>query len=170
VKTIQTERLVLRQYIKCEADRAEAVSLFTDEKVMKHVGDGVVSKEKANESFNRIFTHAYEKSAFDIWAVFNRRTSEYIGHAEIKPRKSTTAWEIIYILKSGFWGQGYATEIARALIAYGFGERKLKRVIATVDAENNHSIHVLEKVGMTFEKAEQDEQGEFYYYGINKPE
>ncbi len=170
MKPLKTERLVFRQYIKCQDDRTALVLLLTDPDVMKYVHEGVVSKESANESFNRIFTHVYEKSAFDIWGVFNRKTNKYVAHAEIKPRKGSTAWEIIYILNTENWGQGYATEIAQALVNYSFEERKLKRVIATVDTENSPSIHVLKKVGMTFEKAEQDELGEFHYYGISHTE
>lgn len=65
------------------------------------------------------------------------------------------------------WGKGYATEIARALVRYGFEERKLKRVIATVDDDNKTSIRILEKVGMTLDAKETDEQGEFLIYAIN---
>ena len=170
MKTVYTERLVLRQYIKCEADRDALVSLLTDADVMKNVGEGVDSQEKANEMFNRIFTSVYETSAFDIWSVFTRENSQYVAHAEIKPRKGTNDWEIIYILKKEHWGKGYATEIARALVEYGFEERKLSSVIATVDTENKNSIHVLEKIGMSLDRTERDERGEFHVYSINKSE
>lgn len=170
MKAVHTERLVFRQYVKCQADRNALISLLTDEDVMKHVGNGVVSEDKADESFKLMFTNAYEKSSFDIWAVFIKENSEYIAHAEIKPRKGTQDWEIIYILKKEHWGKGYATEIAQALIEYGFEERKLSRVIATVDTENKTSVHVLEKIGMSLERTEKDGRGEFLVYSIKKPE
>lgn len=170
MRTLHTERLVLRQYIKCEADRDALVSLLTDADVMKNVGEGVESQEKANEMFNRIFSNVYEKSAFDIWAVFTRDNSEYVAHTEIKPRKGTNDWEIVYILKKEHWGKGYATELAKILVEHGFEERKLNRVIATVDTENRTSINVLEKIGMTLDNKEEGKRGEFYVYSINKPE
>jgi RimJ/RimL family protein N-acetyltransferase len=170
MKSLKTERLVFRPYIKCEADRTAIVELLTDDEVMMYVGDGVVTKEKAEEQFNRIFANVYELSAFDVWGVFSRADSSYVGHAEIKPRKGTNDWEIIYILKREYWRRGYATEIAEALVKYGFQDRKLTRVIATVDAENKDSIRVLERAGMKLDGKETDEQGEFLVYAIKRNE
>jgi RimJ/RimL family protein N-acetyltransferase len=169
MKPIHTERLVFRQYVKCSADRNELVSLFTDAEVMKYVDDGVASEEKANESFNRIFTNVYEMSAFDIWCVFTRTGSEYVCHAELKPRKATEDWEIRFILKKEYWENGYATEIANALVEHPFVEKGLKRVIATADTENNELIRVLEKIGMTSESTEKDGHNNVHIFTINKP-
>jgi RimJ/RimL family protein N-acetyltransferase len=168
MKTLKTERLVFRPYIKCEEDRAAVAELLTDSEVMKRAGESVMTKEEAEESFNRIFTRVYEMSAFDIWSVFLREDSRYIGHAEIKPRrKGAHDWEIIYILKREHWGHGYATEIAEALIKYGFQDRKLKRVVAIVDNEDRDSIRVLENAGMRLDAKELNEQDESLVYAIS---
>lgn len=53
-----------------------------------------------------------------------------------------------YVLNRGFWGQGYATELAQALLAYGFDKLGLHRIYATCDIDNMGSAHVLEKIGM----------------------
>ncbi len=53
-----------------------------------------------------------------------------------------------YILNRDFWGQGYATELAQALIAFGFEKLGLHRIYATCDIENKASAHVMEKIGM----------------------
>jgi RimJ/RimL family protein N-acetyltransferase len=47
------------------------------------------------------------------------------------------------------WGQGFATEIARALSAWFFANRPERRFMAFAYAENAASIKVLEKIGMT---------------------
>lgn len=165
MKSLKTERLVFRPYVKCEADRTAVVELLTDEDIIEHVSNGFMTKEEAEELFDQIFANVYETSAFDVWGVFSRENSCYVGHAEIKPRgKGTPDWEIIYILKREHWGQGYATEIVQALISYGFQDRRLKRVIATVDAENRDSIRVLQNVGMTLNGKEINEQGECLIY------
>lgn len=169
MKTIHTDRLVFRQYVKCSADRDSLVSLFTDAETMKYVGEGASSEEKADETFRRLFTNVYEISAFDIWCIFTRAAGEYIGHAELKPYKGTEDWEISYILKQEHRGNGYASEIARALVGYGFEERGLKRIIATVNAENENSIRVLETLGTDLEK-EKDEHSEIFIYSINRSE
>ena len=52
------------------------------------------------------------------------------------------------VLERGSWGKGLGTEGAKALLAYGFGERKLHRIWATVDVENARSARLVEKLGM----------------------
>lgn len=57
--------------------------------------------------------------------------------------------EIGYWIESRWWGQGYTTEAARAVLDFGFGELKLHRIYAVdVITENIGSARVLEKIGM----------------------
>jgi RimJ/RimL family protein N-acetyltransferase len=53
-----------------------------------------------------------------------------------------------YILNKSFWGQGYATELSQALLAFGFEKLGLHRIYATCDIDNKASAHVMEKIGM----------------------
>ena len=51
-----------------------------------------------------------------------------------------------------YWGKGIATEASHAILAYGFEELKLSRIIAIALKEHSASIKVMEKVGMEFDK------------------
>jgi len=53
-----------------------------------------------------------------------------------------------YELDPVYWGRGYATEAARAILAFGFQDLGLHRIWADCVAENTSSAHVLEKLGM----------------------
>ena len=53
-----------------------------------------------------------------------------------------------YVLNRRYWGRGYATELAEALIGFGFKEMGLHRIYATCDIDNTASAHVMEKIGM----------------------
>jgi ribosomal-protein-alanine N-acetyltransferase len=53
-----------------------------------------------------------------------------------------------YVFHRGYWGRGYATETASALVEFGFNRLKLHRIFATCDPRNVTSVKVLEKVGM----------------------
>jgi RimJ/RimL family protein N-acetyltransferase len=156
-RTLETDRLLFRPYE--HGDRAHLVALFTDPEVMRFVGNGVQSEAKALEGFERIFSHVYEPGAFDVWALFSKEDGTFVGHAELKPRRDELArpgdFELIYVLSRESWGRGLATEIALRILDYGFGELRLRRINATVDAENEASIRVLLKSGMRYE-------GEFY--------
>ena len=59
--------------------------------------------------------------------------------------------EIYYNILPEFWGKGFATEVGKALVKFGFKELKLHKVEAGVQTENIRSIKVLEKLGMTRE-------------------
>jgi len=59
-----------------------------------------------------------------------------------------TRVEIGWILHRDHWRKGYGTELGRALIASGFGELHLHRIVARCDAENCASFGVMEKLNM----------------------
>ena len=164
---METERLLLRKYKL--AEKKHLIKLFTDEKVMKRVGDGVLTVKKAEDIFNKLIGELYPKGIETIYGVFSRKDQTFIGHAAIRPRQSEeNQWEIGYILKSEEWGKGYATEIAGKLVEFGFNEMQLKNVFATVDTDNFASIRILEKIGMKYLNDEYDEKGKFYLYGIQR--
>jgi ribosomal-protein-alanine N-acetyltransferase len=56
------------------------------------------------------------------------------------------------LLDKNFWGQGLATEAARAILKYGFEKLHLSRLICLIDPNNLASRNVAEKIGMTVEK------------------
>lgn len=164
---METERLEIRLYQ--ESEKENIIQLLSDEKVMKYVDTGVFSREKAEKLWTKLYESFYLNGITTIYGVFEKSDGRYIGHAAIRPRPSQPdQWEISYILKTEEWGKGYATEIARKLIKFGFNELKLKAVYATVDTDNFASIRILEKVGMKYIRDEYDEQGKFYLYGIKR--
>jgi ribosomal-protein-alanine N-acetyltransferase len=59
--------------------------------------------------------------------------------------------ELGYWVGKPFWGQGYCTEAARAVLAYGFTTLALNRIQATHFVDNPASGRVMEKIGMTYE-------------------
>lgn len=84
------------------------------------------------------------------WRVQIRHSHEFIGLAGFTLSKDKfRLGEIYYKLFPEYWGRGYATEIARNLIVVGFQKFDLHIVEAGVACENEKSIRVLEKVGMT---------------------
>lgn len=162
---METERLILRLYN--EADKDNLIQLLTDETVMKHVDTGVFSPEKAEALWLKLTENLYPNGITTIYGVFDKTDGHYIGHAGIRPRPThMDEWEISYMLRHAEWGKGYATEIARKLVEFGFDKLQLNAVYATVDTDNFASIRVLEKVGMRHIRDEYDEQGKFYLYGI----
>ncbi len=161
---METERLFFKFYTG--ENKADFINLFTDAAVMKYVGAGVLTEERAEEFWKKLHGRLYPQG-YNMWAVFTKEDSQYIGHAGIYPRPTKKEdWEFVYFLRPDAWGKGYATEMARRLIKFGFEEAKLKEVYATVDDEHLASIRVLEKAGMRFERHEFENDGRFSVYSI----
>lgn len=163
---MKIERLVLRRY--AAKDKADFIQIFTDATVMQHVSDGVLTEAQAEAFWQKLFETLYLQG-FNIWAVFTQKDSLYAGHAGIYTRSTRTEeWEFVYFFNRNSWGKGFATEIARRIIEYGFVELNLPAVYATVDDDHSASIRVLEKAQMKFERYEFDEDGRFSVYSIKK--
>ncbi|MFI6944096.1 GNAT family N-acetyltransferase [Streptomyces sp. NPDC050418] len=156
---LRTERLVLSPYIP--ADEADFVGLFQNTASGQWFWEGPERPPAAEDRalFGRIFSMVYAEDRFQVWAV--RHEGRYIGHAEIKP--SPESWlkghEIVYGLTSDSWGQGFGTELAAALTAYGHDALGLAEVHATVNAENARSLKVLEKIGFVHARTIREDDG-----------
>ena len=82
-------------------------------------------------------------------AITLASNGQLIGNCGIrKETPDTQEADIGYELDPHYWGRGYATEAAHAILAFGFRELALHRIWAWCIAENAASAHVLEKLGM----------------------
>lgn len=153
--TIRTARLILQPYTHADVD--DFVRLFADEGVSRYMGDGTPTEEESRSLFYRVFTDVYDRSLFDVWSV--RLNGRMVGHAEIKDTTDIDGYEIIYALARAAWGRGLGTELAEALVGYGFESLGLSEVFATVAAENAASLRVLEKVGFVPVGQKEDDTG-----------
>lgn len=86
------------------------------------------------------------------WKVLEKETGKFVGLTGmfLSNDKFKMA-EFYYKFFPEFWGKGFATETAKALINFGFTKYNLHRIEAGVATENMASIRVLEKAGMTCE-------------------
>lgn len=83
------------------------------------------------------------------WKAIQKETGEFIGIAGMTLSNDRfKTGEFYYKLFPEFWGKGLATEMAKALIKFGFEEYRLHRIEAGVATLNVASIRVLEKAGM----------------------
>ena len=83
------------------------------------------------------------------WCILHPDSQEFMGEAgmSLAPQRYRKG-EIHYSLLPEFWGKGYATELAKGIISFGFEALNLHRIEAGVAVDNEQSIRVLEKVGM----------------------
>lgn len=94
---------------------------------------------------------SYERFGFGLWMVEGKENHLPIGICGLIKRDELDDVDIGYAILPQFWAQGFATEAARAVMAYGREVLKLKRIMAIVSPDNEGSIKVLEKIGLEFE-------------------
>jgi RimJ/RimL family protein N-acetyltransferase len=147
---LETRRLVLRRFTADDADNL--VNLDADPEVMRFVTGGVAtSRDDIEKDFLPAFLGYYERyEGFGFWAVIEKATGEFLGWFHFRPGKDAGPGEVElgYRLRQWAWGQGYATEGARALIRKGFTELEVRLVVAEAMAANTASRRVMEKAGL----------------------
>jgi len=93
----------------------------------------------------------YERDGHGLWAIDLKSTGEMIGDCGITLQEvdGQPLPEIGYHLRRDMWGQGYATEAARACRDYGFTQLNAEVLISLIRPENVPSRRVAERNGMT---------------------
>jgi ribosomal-protein-alanine N-acetyltransferase len=146
--SIETDRLRLR--IVSRDDLDDLATLFADPDVMKYVGDGKpAGREVAAKAVESIVAH-WQKHRFGRWIAADNTNGGFIGFGGLRSLFGTP--EVVYHLTKDNWGKGFATELARAALRFGFEGRGFDRIVAITKPPNLASIHVMEKLGMQFEK------------------
>lgn len=143
---ITTERLLLRPATLEDLDAWRAISRDAEE-VWFGAPTSTLDDARANLGKHM---HHHEQHGFGLCAVELRATHEMIGVAGLTHLADGPEVEAGYRFLRKQWGNGYATEAARASIAFGLGELRLERIVAVTLPTNRASRHVMEKCGMTF--------------------
>ena len=151
---IQTERLLLRPFTEADAERLHAL-FDTHPDVWRFDGRFPRSLEQRRELL-RWRMHDFEHESWGAMGVVIRKSGELIGQAGLQywlcPQSDGSAMpevELFYKLGRDYWGQGYATEAGRALLAYAFDHLHLRRIVSTAQRANAHSVALMRRLGMT---------------------
>lgn len=145
---VETERLLLRH---CELDDAPFVNqLLNDPMYIRFIADrGVRSDDDARVYIANGPLASYAQHGFGLNVVIHKETALPIGMCGLLKRPALDHPDVGYGFLPQFRGGGYAYEAAVAVIAHGVANFGVKYVHAVVDADNEASIKLLHKLGMT---------------------
>ena len=148
---IETERLVLRRLTLDDA--GFILGLLNEPSFLEHVGDkGVRDLEGARRYLLDGPVACHEKHGFGLDRVELRESGEPIGICGLLRRDGIDDVEVGFAFLPAFWGQGYATEAARASIEHGRSHLGVGRIVAIASPANTGSHRVLEKLGLRFDR------------------
>jgi len=151
MKTIETKRLILREMVL--GDLSEIHKYASDPDVVRFFRWGPNTEAETKEFIEKSIIAKKEKPRRDFEIVITlKNTRELIGGCgiHVSNPESREGW-IGYCLNRNYWGEGYATEVAQALVKFGFEKLDMHRIYAHCDPRNLGSARVLEKSGMTKE-------------------
>jgi ribosomal-protein-alanine N-acetyltransferase len=145
---LRTARLLLRQWRR--DDLKPFAALNADPEVMRYFPAPLSRRE--SDGLARTAHALIEARGWGLWAVEVVETRLFIGFIGLaEPRFEadfSPAVEVGWRLHRCQWGRGYATEGARAALAYAFDELSLKEVVSFTSAVNLRSRRVMERLGM----------------------
>jgi len=151
--SIETDRLLLRPWRPAE-DLDALAALNADPAVMRWVTPNrPLRREETADFLDRAIRH-WDEHGFGLWALVPRREAGAgcIGFAGLAIPSFLPAVlpavEVGWRLHAAWWGRGLATEAARASVEFGFERLGLRSIVAIVDARNDPSLRVAEKLGM----------------------
>jgi len=148
--TLTTARLRLRPLAPEDADALHA--LWTDPKVRRWLWDDDVIPRETVDTVIADGVASFAAHGYGHWTIADAATGEFVGFCGLRRVGDTGEVELLYALAPTFWGKGYATEAAQAVLAHGFDRVGLGRIVAQTDVPNAASVRVLERLGMTRER------------------
>ena len=143
---IETDRLVLREFI--HEDLGALSGVLCDRETMRFYP--MTFDESAAKEWIARNQRRYARQGHGLWAMDLKSTGEMIGDCGITLQDvdGESLLEIGYHLRRDIWGQGFATEAARACRDYGFAKLHAEFLVSLVRPENVRSCRVAERNGM----------------------
>jgi RimJ/RimL family protein N-acetyltransferase len=151
---IATDRLILRQWR--DADRAPFAALNADPEVARYLR-GTLDRAGSDALVDG-FVADWAEHGLGLWALERKADGRFLGYTGLRrPRFEahfTPAVEVGWRLARDAWGQGYATEAARASVGFGFDTLALEEIVSFTVPDNVRSRRVMERLGMHRDPAE----------------
>ena len=145
---ITTDRLVLRQWR--ETDKEPFAALNADPEVMEHF-PATLTREQSDAFVDRAAV-AIASRGWGLWAV--EADTGFVGFVGLNEPGFMPGVEVGWRLARTAWGHGYATEAARAAVAYGFHQLGLAEIVSFTSTTNVRSQRVMQRLGMTHDPAD----------------
>lgn len=146
---IETDRLYLREFIADDA--IHFFKMNADPDVVRYTGDVAFENLESAQEFITNYD-AYAKTGIGRWTVIRKSDQEFLGWCGLKYHPKERVIDIGFRFYRCYWGQGYATESAKATIAYAFNTLKYPFLVAHAHIDNQASHSVIKKCKMQYVK------------------
>lgn len=162
IATLDTKRLQLRQWRS--SDYPIFAKMNADPKVMQYFPQ--LLTPKLSDKIAHKCQQLIKDKGWGFWAVSLKASDSFIGMVGLNETHTDMPFapsvEIGWRLHKDYWGQGYATEAARAALDFAFDELSLEEVVAFTAVINKHSQLIMQRIGMN------NTQDNFYHPALER--
>jgi ribosomal-protein-alanine N-acetyltransferase len=168
---LETARVYLRRPVPGDLD--DLFALYRDPQITRYIPDAPKNYAETREELEWFLNGHPRHPELGLWATIHKPSGQFIGRCGLLPWTidGREEVEVAYTIARAYWGQGLATEVARALVTYGFDTLKLEHLICLIDPGNTASRRVAEKIGMRLEREVDGWEGDgipFWIYALEK--
>jgi len=148
--TLYTDRLILRPFALADAPDVQRLAgdrdvASTTLRIPHPYEDGAAERWIAGHQ------EKFDRGELVNFAITVRPAGQLIGCISLTIEREHRAAELGYWIGKPWWGQGYATEAAKAVVQYGFEVLGLNRIYAHHFTRNPSSGRIMQKLGMSYE-------------------
>lgn len=149
----ETERLILREMV--QEDLEGFFAMDSDPQVHRYLGNKPVKDRGEIRAVIEHVRNQYKQYGIGRWTMILKETNAFVGWTGLKFVTEATNghinyYDLGYRLSRNYWGQGYASEAAKASLHYGLEELKLNEIFAAAHIDNTGSNKILQKLGFRF--------------------
>ena len=154
MQILETDRLILRTWV--DEDLESMLAINQDPQVMEYF-PSLQDLDMTKNFIDKVNAH-FKNHGYSLYAAARKDTNEFIGFIGLLiadfESHFTPATEIGWRLSSNHWGQGFATEGAKAVLDYAFRKLKIPEIVSFTAAGNAQSIRVMRKIGLQHNKTD----------------
>ena len=167
--TLATERLTLRPLVH---DDVPALHRFyNDPEVRRYLWD---NQQVSTEQVAEIVTQSeacFQAFGAGFFALeMQKAPGELAGFCGYRRFEESDQPELLYGILPEYWGEGFVTEAARAVLRHGFEACHMGFVIAATDTPNQRSVRVMQRLGMFFRERREYHGLDTVFYGLAREE
>ena len=162
---LKTERLTLRPMALGDAEAYAAMRYHPD--VAKWLLPAPADPVDAARAAIERYLQSWRDRGYGPWAIF--RDGRLVGHAGLNFVPEFGETEVLWSLHPDAWGQGFATEAARAALDFGFRTRELDLIFAVTKPDNLASQAVMKRLGLIYRKDVVYRDVDSVWFDIDRP-
>lgn len=162
---LKTERLTLRPLAPGDAEAYAAMRYHPD--VAKWLSPAPATPVDSARAAIERYRQSWRDRGYGPWAIF--RDGGLIGHAGLNYVQEFGETEVLWSLHPDAWGNGFATEAARASLDFGFRTRELDLIFAVTRPDNLASQAVMKRLGLVYRRDVVYRDVDSVWFDIDRP-